>query len=101
MTDATNGAAIYYSTDGFTPTTGSTLYNAPLTVSSSETLKAIAVATGYAESAVASADYVITKAAPDVSAVTSSANPSMAGGSVSFTVGLVRSWCAFRAYTHL
>lgn len=52
-------AKIYYTTNGSTPTTGSTLYSGPVTVSSSETLKAIAVTTGVHNSAVASAAYVI------------------------------------------
>jgi hypothetical protein len=67
ISDAMTGAAIYYTTDASTPTTGSTLYNGPIAVSSSETVKAIAVASGYAVSVVASADYVITqKVAPAI-----------------------------------
>ncbi len=54
-----SGFAIYYTTDGSTPTTGSTLYTGPVSVSTSLTLKAIAVATGYANSAVGSAAYTI------------------------------------------
>lgn len=53
------GAKIYYTTNGSTPTTGSTLYSAPITVSSSETIKAIAVTSGTHNSSVASAAYVI------------------------------------------
>ncbi|HVT98204.1 MAG TPA: FG-GAP-like repeat-containing protein [Acidobacteriaceae bacterium] len=88
ITDATQDAAIYYTTDGSVPTTGSTLYNAPLTVASSETVKAIAVAAGYTVSAVASANYVIgnQKAVPDVGVVKSSLNPSMTGTAVTFSV---------------
>ncbi|HEY3706167.1 MAG TPA: FG-GAP-like repeat-containing protein [Terracidiphilus sp.] len=68
ITDATTGAAIYYTTDGSTPTTASTLYSAPISVSTSETLKAIALATGDTVSAVASANYVIKeKAVPAIS----------------------------------
>ena len=40
---ATNGATIYYTTDGSTPTTKSTQYTGALAVSTSQTLRAIAV----------------------------------------------------------
>ena len=59
ISDATTGASVYYTTNGTTPTTSSTLYTAPITVSASETVNAIAIASGYASSAIASAAYVI------------------------------------------
>ncbi|MBR6016012.1 MAG: chitobiase/beta-hexosaminidase C-terminal domain-containing protein, partial [Prevotella sp.] len=55
---ATAGAAIYYTTDGSTPTVSSTKYTAPVTVSESLTLKAIAVKDDD-KSNVATASYTI------------------------------------------
>jgi hypothetical protein len=61
---ATAGSSIYYTTDDSTPTypiTGTTqIYTAAITVSSSQTVNAIGVAGGLANSAVASAAYTIT-----------------------------------------
>jgi hypothetical protein len=59
ISDNTSGATIYYTTNGTTPTTSSTMYTAPITVSSTETVQAIAVATGFTQSAVGSAAYTI------------------------------------------
>jgi hypothetical protein len=59
ISDTTPGAAIYYTTNGTAPTTGSALYSAPITVSASETIEAIATASGYLQSAVGSAAYLI------------------------------------------
>src|SRR5438094_958084 len=59
LTDSTPGATIYYTTNGSTPTTSSTPYTGPITVTTTQTIKAIAVASGYTTSAVASATYTI------------------------------------------
>ncbi|MGA9128107.1 MAG: chitobiase/beta-hexosaminidase C-terminal domain-containing protein [Terracidiphilus sp.] len=63
ITDATPNAVIYYTTNGSTPTTGSTVYTGPITVWSptplTETVQAIAVASGFAPSSVTSATYVL------------------------------------------
>ena len=62
---ATSGATIYYTTDGSEPTTASPVYTAPIDVSESMTLKAIAELDG-TTSAVATATYVIdTTPTPD------------------------------------
>jgi hypothetical protein len=59
ISDATSGAAIYYTTNGGTPTTSSTRYTGAITVSASETLQAVAVLAGSTNSKVASATYTI------------------------------------------
>jgi hypothetical protein len=68
ITDGTSGATIYYTTDGSTPTSSSTKYTEPVAVSSSTTLKAIAISSG-TSSPVATASYVIEApaAAPEIS----------------------------------
>ncbi len=53
------GATIYYTINGQQPTTSSTQYTGPITVSSSEVIEAIAVETGYTDSPVAVANYQI------------------------------------------
>jgi hypothetical protein len=69
ISDATAGATIYYTTNGTTPTTSSSVYSGAITVSSTETLQAIATATGYSSSAVASAAYTLVNPAPAISGV--------------------------------
>jgi hypothetical protein len=59
---ASSGASIYYTTNGRPPTTASTLYTGPISVSSGQVVQAIAAQSGYTDSPVAVANYQI---APD------------------------------------
>ena len=59
ITCATEGAKIYYTTDGSEPTASSTEYTGAISVTEAVTLKAIAVKDGMNDSAVASASYLI------------------------------------------
>lgn len=60
---ATPSPTIYYTTNGSTPTTGSTVYTVPVVIAASATLKAIATAGGFTQSAVGTAAYTINTAA--------------------------------------
>ena len=59
LSDSISGAAIYYTADGTTPTASSKLYSAAIAISSTTTIKAMAAASGYNNSAMASATYTI------------------------------------------
>ena len=86
ISDTTPGATIYYTTDGTTPTSNSSVYSSAITVSSSETLEAIAAANGYSTSAVATAAYVISpQVAPGftVSGTAVSVSPGSTTGNIS------------------
>lgn len=96
LSDATKGATIYYSLGGKTPSSGSTLYKAgsAITIPVSEKIEAVAYATGYLPSAVASASYTIIANPPKISpaggAFTSQATVTMSdvmkGAEIYFTI---------------
>ena len=62
ISSTTSGATIYYTTDGSTPTSASSVYSSAISVAgngTSETIKAMATKSGYTDSSVASAAYTI------------------------------------------
>ncbi|HBI34195.1 MAG TPA: hypothetical protein DEA43_05010 [Candidatus Moranbacteria bacterium] len=59
LSSATSGTTIYYTIDGSTPTTSSTLYSSAISIGSTTTLKAIAVKSGMTNSTVMSSAYTI------------------------------------------
>jgi len=90
ISDATPDATIFYTTDGTAPTFSSAIYTGPLTVSTvstTETVEAIAVAANYFNSAVVSATYNIGLPVNwyTLTTIASSLNPSNVGEYVTFT----------------
>jgi hypothetical protein len=59
MKDRTRGAVLYYTTDGWTPTTASTRYTGPITLASNMSLQVIAVAPGCMRSKIIGAAYTV------------------------------------------
>lgn len=57
MSTTTSGADIRYTTDGSTPTASSTLYSSAISISTGTTLKAIALKSGWSDSAVRTATF--------------------------------------------
>jgi hypothetical protein len=80
LADAIAGASIYYTTDGSTPTTSSSLYTAgkPLQIGWTTTIKAIAVANGYLNSGVTVGLYSM-PLPPGTSAASLSASANLVG----------------------
>jgi Chitobiase/beta-hexosaminidase C-terminal domain len=70
LASTTPGASLFYTTNGTTPTTGSTPYTGPIAVGSSMTIEAIATASGFSQSPVSSASYTINIAQPPAAAPT-------------------------------
>ena len=95
ISTATAGAAIRYTIDGSTPSdTAGTVYSGPLTVNATTTLKAVAYASGYTNSSVATAVYNILAATPSFSpaggnyttAQTVAISTATAGAAIRYTI---------------
>jgi len=80
IADTTSGANIYYTLDGTKPNINSTLFTGAITISQSSTLNAIAAATGYDNSDVASAAYTIQAPVPAPTITGLSPSSATAGG---------------------
>ena len=93
ITCATEGATIYYTTNGNNPSSSSSVYSTPITISETTTLKAIAIKDGVSSS-VASATYTIEIPATPI---TIAEARNQATGSV-FTKGIVTSCVGKTAY---
>ena len=61
---STPGATIHYTTDGSTPNASSAIYTGAITVATTATITAIAIASGMTDSQSASSSYIITLAPP-------------------------------------
>jgi len=101
ISDATRGAAIYYTLDGTTPTTASKQYSVPLSVTATETIKAIAVAPGFPQSALATAVYTITTppAATPIATQTVTISEATTGATVYYTTNGTTPTTASTKYT--
>jgi N-acetylneuraminic acid mutarotase len=81
ISDTIAGAIIYYTTDGTTPTTASTVYSGAINVSASETIEALATASGNSTSAVTAAAYIINLPPPTFTLGASPASLTVMSGS--------------------
>ncbi|GAC1417224.1 MAG: hypothetical protein NVSMB62_07680 [Acidobacteriaceae bacterium] len=87
VTDTVPNAVIYYTTDGSIPTASAQQYTGPITISSSQTLTAVAVATGYTNSAPMRATYSISASGSPGTTTYTFSNAQIAGGG--FVDGIV------------
>ncbi len=86
ISDTTPGNIIHYAINA-TPTATSPVYNGPITVSSTETVEALATASGYTNSAVALATYVISnQTKPTVTSFGVSPTSAMLGTQLTATI---------------
>lgn len=82
------GTAVYYTTDGTTPTTNSTLYTVPFIVTMTTTVRAVAAEAGFVNSAVTTASFVNSLSLPPAPWHTSDIGSVAAAGSAFFSNGV-------------
>ena len=94
----TTGATLTYTKDGSTPTTNSTVYSGPFTLTSSATVQALGFKSGLSPSAIAAGSFtVVVPATPCTYALSGSGdNPGSGSGSGSFSV-VAGSGCSWSA----
>ncbi|MBQ7464002.1 MAG: chitobiase/beta-hexosaminidase C-terminal domain-containing protein [Lachnospiraceae bacterium] len=87
LTSATAGATIYYTTDETDPTSESTEYTAPITISEDTTLKAIAIKDGSDNSDIMTEEYYISqRVSANSISIKASSNEVLVGESVLFDI---------------
>ena len=96
---ATEGATIYYTTNGTDPTTESTEYTAAIPVATTTTIKAIAIKEGMNNSAIATAEYTIILT-PTVTVTPNAINAPAAGadGTLALTYENITDFLGFDYY---
>ncbi len=83
----TSGAAIHFTTDGSIPTGASPTFGTPITISSSATIKAVALMAGMTDSSIATGIYVISPSSAAPSITTQPTGQSVTvGQTATFTV---------------
>jgi hypothetical protein len=87
ITDATSGTTIYYTTDGSQPSTSSLQYTAPFTVTATESVTAMAAASGYANSATANSVITISESAAATPVISPATGTYTAAQTVTITDG--------------
>ncbi|AXC11964.1 Cell surface protein [Acidisarcina polymorpha] len=89
---ASPGAIIHFTTNGALPTASSATYSGPIIVSTTSTVKAMAVMSGKTMSAVATATYsIVPSAVPTTTEITSEFNPSALNESAEFQASVTAS----------
>ena len=81
ISEATTSASVYYTTNGTAPTASSTKYTAAITVNSTETIEAIAIAAGNVQSSINSAIYTISQPSTGCTSGSGSCSDSFTGAS--------------------